>query len=189
MYGTAAAISVASAMVTIMDEDPPRESIMGWITRGISFISYTAYDLLVRNHLRSFYFQTMYDGKPPEDICAQKSGMPSAHFTSTPENMAACEEIMEKLFRSWDSAAMFLIHFGLLAFVIIRLILCVTSRSSGSGCRCGCAYNAHNAGIGYNGSGRSEVSTRVISVEELRAMIEMVAAERRSTANNTKPQT
>jgi len=148
--------------VIVLDDNPAGQSITSWMAQNFSYVSYAIYDLMVRTPLRKFYFQTVYDGKNPEDICAGLSGHPASFYTSTPENMAECQGRMDRLFQSWDSMAMFMIHFSLLAFVTIRIILCLTGgRSRHDGCHCNPCNHNNNGG-----------TDRVISIDELRRFIE-----------------
>lgn len=150
-------------------------AIVGWLSSWLFYILYAIYDIMVRKPLRSFYFQAMYEGKNPEDICAQVSGLPAAFFTKTPENMAECDVKMEKLFRSWDCAAMFLVHFSLLTFITVRIILCLTCGRGHDGgrhhdrCNCGPCNHANS-------------TDRVISVDDLKKLIESISTASAASA-------
>lgn len=149
---------IAAAQV----EERATRAFAEWVAYGISCVVYAIYDVMVRKPLRKFYFLSMYEGKRDEDICAQVTGHPAEFYASSPENMAECIGRLDRLFQSWDSAAMFLVHFSLLAFIVVRIILCLTCNTGGQhACHCGSCN--HDAGAG-----------KVITVEELKKLIEAI---------------
>jgi hypothetical protein len=125
---------------------------------------YKIYDVLVRQHVHKFILNgPLYSGAKIEDICSQLTGHPASFYTQFPENMAECQQRIEQMLNTWDTTAMFVVHFSLLAFIAVKIILCFSLPLSGSGgggdytCRC-----PHGA-----------VSTeRVISIEELKALLQ-----------------
>ena len=168
----ASAAGAASAASTV------RATVAGWASCAL----YAAYDILVRKPLRLFYFQIMHDGRNPEDICAEDSKYPASFYTSSPENMAACQRRLDAMFKSWDVAALTVVHFSLLTFITIRVILCLTSAGSRGGHRhrdyeCDCGPCNHRGG-----------TDRTITVDDLRRMIEAASARQGAPAGDVSAQ-
>jgi len=119
----------------------------------------------------------MHSGKNPEDICAEDSKYAASFYTSTPENMAACQARMDAIFKSWDVAAVTLIHFSLLTFITIRVILCLTCGGKNQHRGCNCGHCGHNDSV-----------ERAITVDDLRRMIELASiTKQRSPLINNAP--
>lgn len=165
MHGTTVVKPPEHLDLPAIEGDHPKQSMLRWMYRGLTCAAHAVYQVLVREPLRLFYFQVMYDGKSPEDICAEDSAYPASFYTSSPENMAACQRRLDSLFKSWDVAMLTLVHFSLLAFVTIRLILCMTRCGRSKESKCGCKPCSHDKG-----------TDRVITVDELKKLIEAVSA-------------
>lgn len=170
-----AAASAASATATASAQ----KTVAGWVSRGLSCAMYAAYDVLVRKPLRLFYFQVIHDGRNPEDICAEDSKYPASFYTSSPENMAACQQRLDAMFKSWDVAALTVVHFSLLTFITIRVILCLTCANRRGGGRHhhrDYDYDCDCGPCNHHGGGSS--ADRMITVDDLRRMIEAASAAR-----------
>jgi hypothetical protein len=151
-----------------VEVDPERQlalprSWYDWVVDGVSYCLYQIYDVLVRQHVHELILNgpnPMYRGAKIEDICAQITGHSADFYTQTPENMAGCRHRIDNMLNSWDSTTMFVVHFSLLTFIAVRIILCFSLPwSGGSNYTCKCPHGTTS-------------TERVISIEELKALLQ-----------------
>ena len=166
----------ASAPAVAMTSERDGGGAVGWL-RGaadaVTAVANAVYDVILTRPLRRLYFVgPVWHNIPAEEICFTVTHVPAKHWTSSPENMAACQHELDKLFDSWDTTVVTSLYFALLAFLVIKIAFCCNGRGGGSACAapCHCRDSWNEGGGG-----------RPVTVDELRDLLREARAKKVET--------
>jgi hypothetical protein len=81
------------------------------------------YEKTIENPLRLFYFVgPIWRNAPPEEICHELTGVPAAWWIENADHAAACRDLLERRFHSFDAGVITSVYFTILAFVVLELL-------------------------------------------------------------------
>jgi hypothetical protein len=90
------------------------------VASGLSWVT----DKFVTQTMREFYWEYLWKGETPEDVCKEFGGGRSRHWMNNAENFAECLLEMERHFRSWQRGIMAAMELALIGYVVVILLCC-----------------------------------------------------------------